>query len=547
MIPCVPLPLRTTLGPSVPLRLASHAGITSDSAELRDITSRFIDDVRRDCGLELSPAGPEGDAIVRVSIDPTLEVAAAPPRGMSPDGCDPAEGAHRITIDHDEITIAAVAREGAFRGLTTLRQLIAAGMGPDGSARLDAMVIEDAPRFAWRGLSLDVVRTFLGVDEVREVIDVLALHKLNVLHLHLTDDQGWRLEIPGWPELTRSGAAGAMGDRPGGHYARKDLEDLIAYAAERFITVIPEVDMPGHCAAAIRSHPELASERGTNLLDPDHPGVLGFAADVIRTLAEVAPGGFVHLGGDEAFGMDPGAYQRFVDAARTMALEAGLQPIFWQEAARSTIGPSDVVQYWLALDPSIEELLSDEGRVAQIGSAAVDLGMPAEMLPVVAEMFRSSKGDLARAVEHEARVIVSPASHVYLDRPYAEPPVDPSQADLQRRLGLKVYPRQSVEESFAWDPMSNLAEHPHLIAGIEAAIWCETIATFDELVFMLLPRLAGVAERAWSAPPGASWAEYRTRLGAQSRLWEHHGWSFFGSSLVEWTRDGETESSSVRP
>ena len=507
----------------------SHA-----SAELAAIVARFTQDVAADAGHMLGPAAAGETGTIDLALDPAVLSDLDPPRGISPTGPGPAPSAYRLVVDGDGVRLTAPSAEGVFRGLTTLRQLIAAGLGVDGEAHLDAVRIEDAPRFAWRGLSLDVVRTFFSVSEVERVIDLMALHKLNVLHLHLTDDQGWRIEIPGWPALTKTGASGAVGDRPGGHYSRHEFGQLVAYAAERFITIVPEVDMPGHSAAAIRSYPELAAESGGSLLDPDHPGVLAFAADVVSAMADLAPGPYLHLGGDEAFGMDPEAYRRFIDAARAMAIEAGMTPIFWQEATRSAIGPSDVSQYWLALDPSIEALLANEELVLHGTGLPRDLGIPPEMLPVVAEMVRSSKGDLERAVEAGARILLSPASHLYLDRPYAEDPTDADQKVWQQRLGLKVYPRRSVEETFDWEPDEILPGHEDLIGGIEAAIWCETISSIEQLEFMLLPRLAGVAERAWSHPPRSTWDDHLPRLTAQAPLWRRRGWSFFTSSLVSW-------------
>ena len=158
-------------------------------------------------------------------------------------------------------------------------------------------------------------------------------------------------------------------------------------------------------------------------------------------------------------------------------------------------------------------------------------------------MFRVSQEDVAKASARGAQVLLSPASHLYLDRPYAESSTDPAQVSLQRRLGLKVYPRHSVEEAFAWDPVPRGDDTPVAVAGIEAAIWCETIASIEELEFMLLPRLPGIAERAWSPSPGARWEQYRIRLGAQAPLWASRGWTYFTSSLVDWAQSHETSPS----
>jgi hexosaminidase len=202
-------------------------------------------------------------------------------------------------------------------------------------------VIADGPRYAWRGLSLDVARTFFDVAAVKRVIDLLSLYKFNVLHLHLTDDQGWRIEIPELPRLAEIGGSRALGDRPGGFYSVAQFEDIVAYAAERYVTVVPEVDMPGHCAAALLAYPALASApggpaAGANLLNPDDPDVAAFVRTVVGSLAAMAPGTYLHIGGDEAFGMAPDAYDRFLDMSRAAARSVGKIPVMWEDAARTS-------------------------------------------------------------------------------------------------------------------------------------------------------------------------------------------------------------------
>jgi hexosaminidase len=163
---------------------------------------------------------------------------------------------HTLTITTDGVEVSGPTPEAVYRGLTSLRQLISAT-----GAVLPVVTVIDGPRFAWRGLSLDVVRTFHAPDEVRRIIDMLALYKLNVLHLHLTDDQGWRVEVPSRPELTDIAAKGALGDRPGWYYTRSELAELVAYAADRFVTVVPEIDMPGHTTSVFTAYPQLAPEQ----------------------------------------------------------------------------------------------------------------------------------------------------------------------------------------------------------------------------------------------------------------------------------------------
>jgi hexosaminidase len=526
VIPVVPLPA-AAVGGRGELRLTHGATVSAEDPLLRDVAARFVEDVSADTGLRLELA--EHAGTIRLTSTPGR---IAPPTviGLSPHDRDRVDERHRLIVSSTHATIEASTAEGVFRGLTTLRQVITGAMAGD-EARIEAVELDDGPRYAWRGLSLDVVRTFHGPAQVRRVIDIMALYKLNVLHLHLTDDQGWRIEIPGWPDLTTVGAAGAVGDRPGGFYTHQEYAELVGYAGERFITVVPEIDVPGHSGAAIKAYPELGMS--ATALDPDQPLVRQFIDDVIGVMADLTPGPWLHIGGDEAFGMDPDGYRRLVDHARRSVVETGKRPVLWQESARSTTAPTDVVQYWMAFDAVIEELLLS----GDLDPSALPAGItiPAGLLPHVAGMLRAGRADVARAIAHDARILLSPARHVYLDRPYAEAPTDADQADMQRRLGLRVYPRWTVEESFDWDPGAAIDAGPDTVAGIEAAMWCETVANGDELEFMLLPRLAGVAERAWSPRPGAAWAEYRGRLGPQAALWSRRGWSFFTSSLVDWS------------
>ncbi len=384
---------------------------------------------------------------------------------------------------------------------------------------------------------------------MKRVVDMLSLYKFNVLHLHLTDDQGWRIEIPELARLTEVGGAGALGERPGGFYSVAQFEDIVAYAAERYVTVVPEVDMPGHCAAALLAYPALASApdgraAGANLLNPDDPDVAAFVRTVVGSLAAMAPGTYLHIGGDEAFGMAPDAYDRFLAISRAAARSAGKLAVTWEDAARTSEGGGDLLQHWIAFDPELESMLSSGDFESMLSSGELDaaslppeLAIPPELLPAIAEHFSKAKGELRRAVDRGAAVILSPASHVYLDRPYRETSVDSAQDELRARLGLSAYPRATVEQAYAWDPRGALEGAGRcvvVVVGIEAAMWAETVVDESELDFMLLPRLPGVAERAWCSGTGAPWAEYRWRLAGQRALWQAREWEFFASSLVPW-------------
>ena len=505
-------------------------------ARVAPAVGRFCAQVARRTGLSLTPVQ---DHAVPDAPSVTIELAAGAepdglpaPAGLSPAKVgSPADERYSLLIDVGQVVVRAAEPAGVARGLTTLIQLVAAtpAANPE-EIDVPAARIGDGPRYAWRGLSLDVARTFFTVEEIRRVIDLLELYKLNVLHLHLTDDQAWRLPM----------------GRPGGEpepgtdsYSTEDLRTLAAYAADRFVTIVPEVDTPGHATALLRLHPELSTgrnevdyevlpghQRHAVWLDPELPATFGLMEQVLTGLATIFPGPYLHIGADEPRGMPDEDYVSYVRRLRQLVRVLGKRPLGWQESARAGLGPDDVIQLWLT---------------------GVDL--PASAPPQVRAQVEAEVALARRDAEAVAAasvpVIVSPLSHCYFDVPYAEPPADAapvgtapagtSQADRHKRLGLRVYAPKTVAESFGWDPAEALGPgRAGQVAGVEAAIWAETITGFDDLTFLLLPRLAGVAHKAWSPPRLASWPAHRDRLARHGRLWAAEGLEYFRSGAVDW-------------
>ncbi len=251
--------------------------------------------------------------------------------------------------------VGAADEAARARALATLRQL--GGSAPP-------LVIEDAPRYAWRGVMLDVARHFFGVDDVLRFIDLAALYKLNVLHLHLTDDQGWRLQIDAWPELTVAGAATQVGGGAGGFYTHADYARIVAHATTQGITVVPEIDVPGHVNAALVAYPELGGgERPEPYTTWSSPGIsldvgseiaLRFVGDVISELVAVTPGEHIHLGGDEVEGMDHDAYAQFMWDACSLVLRHGKTPVVWEEAGVAKLPAGTLVQHWSDAAPDAQ-------------------------------------------------------------------------------------------------------------------------------------------------------------------------------------------------
>jgi hexosaminidase len=400
--------------------------------------------------------------------------------------------------------LCAHTAEGLYRGVQTLRQLLPAELEGAGRGRgpwtVPEVRVEDHPRFAWRGLMLDVARHFFDVATVKRLIDQIAAYKINVLHLHLTDDQGWRLAIDRWPRLAAYGGGTEVGGGPGGHYTKADYREIVEYAAARYVTVVPEIDVPGHTNAALASYPELndgaAPERYTGVdvgfssLRVREALTYRFLDEVIGEVAELTPGPYVHIGGDEAHTTDPADYAEFLTRTQQIVRRHGKSAVAWQDAAAATLAPGALVQYW----------------------------RPASGAEPDTEAARA-------AVRQGARLILSPADHAYLDLKY----------EMGTGLGLEWAGHVEVADSYAWDPatlIDGVAEPD--IAGVEAALWSETIESGHDIDFMVFPRLPGIAEIGWSPAEGRSWESYAPRLAAHGARWNAAGVAFYRSPQVEW-------------
>jgi hexosaminidase len=406
-------------------------------------------------------------------------LAGEPYRGELPAGELSGSGepeSYRVDVRADGVSLTAPDAAGLFRGAQTLEQL-----REDGA--IAPVRIEDRPRFAWRGVMLDVARHFFGVADVKRYLDLAALYKLNVLHLHLTDDQGWRLSSDAWPRLTEVGATTQVGGGAGGFYSRDDYAEIVRYASERFITIVPELDVPGHTNAALLAYPELgdgtapAPEIGIHSpgrsLNVSAPAVLRFLDDVVGELAALTPGPYIHLGADEVQGMAPDDYAAFLQAAAEIVARHGKTMIGWEEVATAPLPKGVIVQHWT--DPKLMRAAADQG----------------------------------------APLIMSPAPHTYLDQKY----------DDGTELGLSWAGNVDVRDAYDWDPGDG-------VLGVEAALWTETVEDFDAVAYMTLPRLPAVAEVGWSQE--RDWEGFRQRLATHGPRWEALGLTYHRSAQVPW-------------
>jgi hexosaminidase len=526
----IPAPVRFDVAGGRGFAFQPGTVIAYSDAGIAPVVGRFCAQIARRTGLRLTPVqdsvAPDGPSVTIELVAGTELDGLPAPHGLSPAGGDPADERYSLLIGDRQVVVRAAGPAGVARGLTTLIQLVAATPAKStGQIDVPAARIGDGPRYAWRGLSLDVARTFFTVEEIRRVIDLLELYKLNVLHLHLTDDQAWRLPM---------GMPGGEPEPGTDCYSTDDLRTLVAYAADRFVTIVPEVDTPGHATALLRLHPELSTgrnevdyevlpghQRHAVWLDPELPATFGLMEQVLAGLAAIFPGPYLHIGADEPRGMPDEEYVSYVRRLRHLVRALGRRPLGWQESARAGLGPDDVIQLWLT---------------------GIDLPAtaPPHVRAQVAAEVALARRDAEAVAAASVPVIVSPLSHCYLDVPYAEPPAgaalaDAAQEDRHGRLGLRVYAPKTVEESFGWEPAEALGPgRAGPVAGVEAAIWAETISGFDDLAFLLLPRLAGVAHKAWSAAELSGWPAHRDRLARHGRLWAQDSLTYFRSSAVTW-------------
>ncbi|MFF9198510.1 beta-N-acetylhexosaminidase [Streptomyces sp. NPDC014779] len=403
------------------------------------------------------------------------------------------------------ITLTAHAPAGLFRGVQTLRQQLPAAVErrtvQSGPWRIAGGTVTDTPRFAYRGAMLDVSRHFFTVDQVKRYIDQLALYKINKLHLHLSDDQGWRIAVDSWPRLAAHGGSTQVGGGPGGFYSKDDYREIVRYAASRYQEVVPEIDMPGHTNAALASYAELncdgvarplytGTEVGFSSLCVPKEVTYDFVDDVVRELAALTPGRYLHIGGDEAHSTSHADYAAFMDRVQPVVAKYGKTVIGWHQLTGARPAPGALAQYW-GLDRTSA---AEKERVAAAGRAGTG-------------------------------IVLSPADRAYLDMKYTK----------DTPLGLSWAGYVEVRRSYDWDPATLLPGLPETaIAGVEAPLWTETLSESAHLDRMAFPRLPGIAELGWSPAAAHDWESYRLRLAAQGPRLSALGVDFHRSPQVPW-------------
>ena len=438
---------------------------------------RTLREVRR-----LSADSNAGARSMHLRLDPQSEALGA-------------EG-YELTITRDRVSLVARDAAGLFHGVQTIRQLLPTVVEYRAAIprrlRMPAGHILDVPHYAWRGAMLDVARHFLPADDIKRFIDLLAYYKMNRLHLHLSDDQGWRIEIRSRPNLTILGSSTQVGGGAGGFYTQEAYADLIAYAEARYVTIVPEIDMPGHTNAALASYPELncsgvapplytGTSVGFSTLCVGDERTYQFIDDVVREISALTPGPYFHIGGDEVSKLTPAEYRGFIERAQTIVTRYGKHVVGWGDIAPANLLKTAIVQQW-------------------------------------------SAESVAPHVARGGGVIVSTAKKAYLDMKY----------DAATLLGLRWAGLIDVRDAYDWNPAVVAGVPESAVLGVEAPLWSETVDKRTDFEFMAFPRLAAVAELAWSPAAARNWDAFRERLGAHGPRLAALGVNFYRSPQVPW-------------
>lgn len=472
----------------------------ADAPEIYMVTEYFKSEIYSITGLQLGFSDEAGENNIVFELNSEL-----------------GEEAYILDINKGKVVLTAGSPAGLFFGVQTFKQLIPAfgdqKMSPGNRYVIPAGIIEDRPEYEYRGMMLDVARHFFPVEDVKHLIDLLAIYKINFLHLHLSDDQGWRIEIKSWPLLTTIGGSTQVGGGPGGYYTQEDYKDIVKYAQAKFITIVPEIDMPGHTNSALAAYGVLnpgitvpekgalrydrsslgvdgeatplytGTEVGFSTLDTNKPITYQFVDDVVRELAEITPGPYIHIGGDESHVTSMEDYIPFIEKAQDIVAKYGKKSMGWDEVAHAKLLPSTVAQYWAKAENAI------------------------------------------LAIEQGSKVLISPAVKAYLDMKY----------DSTTQIGYTWAALIELDDAYNWDPteLDPQIKREHIL-GVEAPLWAETLRSRSDMEFLTFPRLPAIAEIAWTPKELRSWESFSFRINRHGKMWDAMGLNFYKSPKVNW-------------
>ncbi len=478
--------------------------LIGSSEKLTSIGESLANSLRPATGFEVPISNDSGDIV--------LELTSS----------DASEG-YELVVSDEEVRIKASGEAGLFYGIQTLMQLFPTEISHQTVQDVEWLLpqgkLVDTPEFAYRGSMLDVARHFIAVEDVKFYIDQMASLKLNYLHLHLTDDQGWRIEIKSWPKLTEIGGSTEVGGGKGGFYTQEEYKELVSYAAARFITIVPEVDMPGHTNSVLASYAELnpgvnlpigqgfdslnkkpldyqlpltapqasqmytGIEVGWSTFAPQLEITYAFVDSVVREISMLTPGPYFHIGGDESLVTEKEDYIYFVERVQDIVSKYDKVSMGWDEVATGKLLPGNIAQFWAEEENAL--LAKNQGN----------------------------------------KVLLSPAKKTYLDMQY----------DSASRIGLHWAAYIELDSAYLWEPstyVKGLARED--ILGVEAPLWSETVTNRADIDYLAFPRLAAFAEVAWTKKEQRSWEGFSLRIPIQGDRWTIQGVDFYKSAKVTW-------------
>jgi hexosaminidase len=467
----------------------NHTTIGVSDTSLIKLADHFRSEIARAKGLMLSMNNNEATSLIDLVLVNTSQ----------------ATGAYALKITPERITITSQNKEGIFYGLVSLLQLIKDQSQGDGvNINLPVCDITDSPRYQWRGLMLDEARHFFSKQKVKQLLDWMAYYKLNKFHWHLTDAQGWRIEIKKYPKLALIGGIGAYSDSSAepSYYTQADIKEIVAYAASRFITVIPEIDMPGHATAANKAYPEFTGGSVAGYpnftFNPANEGTYQYLANIIKEANTLFPAHMMHLGGDEvAFGVKAWSLDTAIAHMMQRKKFEGvdeLERYFFKRMTDTVISLNSKILAW------------DEATGSDLPIGKTIIFWWRQNLP----------GQLHLALQKKYEVVLCPRLPLYFD--FVQ---DSDHVSGRRWNG--VFNRLTDVYNFPDRQTPTDELNSKLIIGIQANIWTETIGSERRLDFMLFPRIAGLAEACWTAPEVKNEMAFNDRLKASLKNYDSAG------------------------
>ena len=506
----IPRPQQMNVSNDAPFTLNAKTVITlgTNSQDMKRNANMLASYIGEATGIRPAIGKSKNGAAIVLTIDKTIANA---------------EG-YKLDADAKQIRIAGASAAGVFYGIQTLRKSLPLVNGKASKVSIPTVHIADAPRFAYRGTHLDVSRHFVTVDSVRQFIDMLALHNINRFHWHLTDDQGWRIEIKKYPLLTQIGSkraqtvighnSGKYDGKPyGGFYTQQQIRDIVKYAADRYITIVPEIDLPGHMQAALAAYPDMGCTGGPyevwqkwgvsdNVLCAGNDKTLTFIDNVLKEITQLFPSKYIHVGGDEC---PKTQWQKCPKCqARIKALNL---------EAKDGHSAEERLQSYIITHAS--NYLKSLGRNT-IGWDEILEGGLAEGATVMS--WRGESGGIAAAKQHHD-VVMTPNSYLYFDY-YQSLDKDNEPLAIGGYLPL--------ETVYSYEPMPKelTADEARHIIGVQANIWTEYMPTFKQMQYMALPRMAALSEVQWSQPALKDYTSFTNRLTEFTHLYDRLGYNY---------------------